>query len=108
MVSIARAGRSDPPIPEPTMRVQFVVSASGERWRVTRGHTSPLDYPTQARAIAAAENLARLTAERGETTVVTIRTPDGVETRRFEPESLRQADIRLAANPPSSPYPTAI
>lgn len=90
------------------MRVKFVVSASGERWLVTRGPTSPLAYPTQARAIAAAENLARMTAERGERAVVTIRTAQGSETRRFEPEARRLDDIRLAADPPSAPYPTAI
>lgn len=81
------------------MRVEFVVSARGDGWQVARGHTSPMPYPSLERAIAAAENFARRQVERGETAVVRILTAQGVETRRFEPEPRRLADIRPAANP---------
>jgi hypothetical protein len=66
------------------MRLEYVVRAVGDGWRVTRGHTSPLSYASLERALGAAENFARMAVERGDSAVVRIMAGEALEeTRTF-------------------------
>lgn len=78
------------------MRVEYVVRAAGVGWRVTRGHTAPLDYTSFERAVGAAENFARMAVDRGESAVVKIDAGDVQERRSFQPEPLRTLEVRNA------------
>lgn len=99
----ARRARSPGPLVRDVVRVEFVVSATHGGWRVSRGHTSPMDYPTLERAVGAAVNFARMAAERGDRALVRIMAGDAIETRRFEPEAMRPVEVRRTAAPAANP-----
>ena len=90
------------------MRVEYKVAACGGGWKITRGHTRPLEYASFDRAIGIAESMARAAAEHGDSAVVKVVSADGAiaETRQFAPKSIPSSrDWRLSEETGRSQLP---
>lgn len=69
------------------MRVEFKVTEVAGRWRVQRGFTGALTYPSFDAAVMAAETLAKAAAAKGDKGVVRIlKDSSPPEIRSFPPE----------------------